>query len=464
MILYRGIVLEKIVITQTIYILEQMLSFGGQYLTMDYKFANRAKKNLFFNPIIFGFVYSVIYRVCQLSVQKLFMVLTGDVRYAAIFLQVGTFAVSYLFVEGKFGRRLWAFGIYYIPALFSEVLLMPVFMNRVRLNPLYAHYEYMDFVNDENLFVVCVLLEAQVIIVIWFLLVLLTKIYIDKIWPKKYLAFICFGVYQIVFFYSFFRNAEKYDRGIIWEGFALFIFGIFIECMIISVVNAIFKEKVSILKLENMIQTREAEKVYAQIISNDVEQLRMIRHDLRNNLQIVFAGIDRDWPKEKTKGILRELSDDIDRNLAKNFCSNQIVNTILVLKNKEAMDAGIQMKVSCNVPKELPISNLDICTVFCNSIDNAIEATQKTEDDSLKEINVNCGIVNDYLILKVTNPCSENIVIRGVMPSTKDNPKEHGMGIRIMKQIAAEHNGTVQLKCEEKQFETMICLQIKNDD
>lgn len=43
---------------------------------------------------------------------------------------------------------------------------------------------------------------------------------------------------------------------------------------------------------------------------------------------------------------------------------------------------GIQTEINVMVPAEIPISNIDLCTIFANCLDNALEACRKCPEDS----------------------------------------------------------------------------------
>lgn len=56
------------------------------------------------------------------------------------------------------------------------------------------------------------------------------------------------------------------------------------------------------------------------------------------------------------------------------WCKNTVINILLEDKEQIAHKYGITFKASLDVPEDLAISSPDLCSVFANLLDNALEA------------------------------------------------------------------------------------------
>lgn len=76
-------------------------------------------------------------------------------------------------------------------------------------------------------------------------------------------------------------------------------------------------------------------------------------------------------------------------------------------------------------------NTLDLCSLFCNLIDNAIEASEKiTDGDTERFIKISAGCRSGFLILRVENTAQQVPEFKnGVCRTSKSTDKElHGLG------------------------------------
>lgn len=55
---------------------------------------------------------------------------------------------------------------------------------------------------------------------------------------------------------------------------------------------------------------------------------------------------------------------------------------MVVLKKTYGLQAGIDISYSIDAPDNLPVTELDICTLLCNMLDNGIEAASQCPSGS----------------------------------------------------------------------------------
>ena len=89
------------------------------------------------------------------------------------------------------------------------------------------------------------------------------------------------------------------------------------------------------------------------------------------------------------------------------FCQNPIINSVLTVKMNIVKANGIETDILLNDCENLPFDNYDICSLFANLYDNAVEACQKIEENKERRITMRSSIKNDYFVLKIVNTCIE---------------------------------------------------------
>lgn len=108
------------------------------------------------------------------------------------------------------------------------------------------------------------------------------------------------------------------------------------------------------------------------------------------------------------------------------------------------------------------IDDLELCSVFSNLIDNALNAARCVEGEG-RFVDIACSVKGAYLILKVTNGTDggsstlpKKVAFRGKSAkrlggssvfSDRSLP-EHGWGLRIVQDICARYEGELSLESE----------------
>ncbi len=110
---------------------------------------------------------------------------------------------------------------------------------------------------------------------------------------------------------------------------------------------------------------------------------------------------------------------------------------------------------------ENEIDNIDLCIIFGNVIDNAIETCQQFRLDIKKEINIIIKHLNNFIMLTITNPVMSQIPIKNnTIYSTKDDTINYGFGIKSIKKIIEKYSGELEMVSENNIFTIKIYLSI----
>lgn len=193
-------------------------------------------------------------------------------------------------------------------------------------------------------------------------------------------------------------------------------------------------------------QLKDQIRYYKEIISSQ-NQIKSLRHDLRNHMLAILAKIDKE---EYSQCI-----DYINKMLKKTEASKSDINTgntvldaILSAKKEEAEKKNISFYTNLKIAEGLPIDDEDICIIFGNALDNAIEACEKM--DLNPYIKVQLSYCDEALVCKIENSCPYTDCIKGT--TTKKDSKNHGIG-RINIETALKHYDSVfSIKQENNKY------------
>jgi sensor histidine kinase regulating citrate/malate metabolism len=105
---------------------------------------------------------------------------------------------------------------------------------------------------------------------------------------------------------------------------------------------------------------------------------------------------------------------------------------------------------------------MDICTVFGNALDNAIECAEKIPENEKRLIYVSVFSQKSFVVVRFENYYEGDLLFEGGLPATtKGDRNFHGYGIKSIKHVAEKYGGTVAIKTEKNWFELRIIIPLK---
>lgn len=199
-------------------------------------------------------------------------------------------------------------------------------------------------------------------------------------------------------------------------------------------------------------------RYYSQSANNvkkSYDQINMLKHDIRNMLLVVMNLISQNQ-LEEAQSLLGEKLHQIDRIYKLVDTDNEYANAILNQKLSEARAADMEMH--CAILTSFGrIGNQDICSLFGNLLDNAIEANVGNSDAPWLDVLVEGD--QDEMEIICRNSIYKSLKLNhDRLPLTGKVRGEHGYGSRIVKEIAEKYGGEVLYRIGEKELEVAVRL------
>lgn len=91
----------------------------------------------------------------------------------------------------------------------------------------------------------------------------------------------------------------------------------------------------------------------------------------------------------------------LDETRPEEYCQNRVVNAVMSEKAKQCRKKNIELDAELMVPAALRMDALQICSLFSNLMDNAIEAVTIENTKECRWIRVNTEVKNAYLCIKI---------------------------------------------------------------
>ena len=190
-------------------------------------------------------------------------------------------------------------------------------------------------------------------------------------------------------------------------------------------------------------------------VNNIYRTMRGWRHDYHNHIQAMLALTDN---PEELRQYLWKLNDDLTTVDTVLKTGNVMVDAILNSKLSLIKTKNIAVNAKAVVPAELKISEIDLCVIIGNLLDNAMEACLRQSEKEERFIRVYIGTLKQQLYLCVTNSVGGEVKKVGrTYLSTKDS-NTHGFGLMRIDRLADKYGGYVNRQNEPGAFATEVML------
>lgn len=167
------------------------------------------------------------------------------------------------------------------------------------------------------------------------------------------------------------------------------------------------------------------------------KETRRIRHDMKNHMACLYALLEKGH-YEEAQLYIKEMNELVNQSGEHFHTGDPIIDAILNEKEPDASAQGIQLLVE-GIPEFHYMDPVDVCTIFANAIDNAIEA-QKDLNDREKRIQVSFVRQHAMQYIRIENP-AEEVHKTGTSFLTEKDPKEHGFGLENIRRAANKYHG-----------------------
>lgn len=250
------------------------------------------------------------------------------------------------------------------------------------------------------------------------------------------------------------------NKTYMYDAILLFISSIIIlsNISLIKIIGKIVKA--NNIEMENKLIKDKMNMQYHYYLNIQEAQLkvRKLYHDMNNHIVCI----------KKLYGCCGEVKTYIDNvqselNIWKSiiYTGNMILDIIVNDKKKICEKNNINFEVDINFSKCNFIDMIDVCSIFSNLIDNAIEACIKANEED-KFIILKGKIVNEFFIVKCENSKSNKIKFKkGAIVTDKGDEFMHGIGIRSIKNSVKKYEGEVCMDFHDEKFTMKIYIPLK---
>ncbi|MDR1533275.1 MAG: GHKL domain-containing protein [Clostridiales bacterium] len=220
----------------------------------------------------------------------------------------------------------------------------------------------------------------------------------------------------------------------------------------------------------NCCQTRARRELEAvqNVLNNQYLQYQQSResieiinrkyHDLKHQINALRLESD----PVKRGAWLDEMESGILAYEAGKKTGNPVLDTILMSKSLRAHSLGII--ITCVADGKLLefMDVMDVCAVFGNALDNAIEYLAAVPDNEKRLIHMTVSRERGFLLMRFENYCeSEPRFENGLPVTTKTDKDFHGFGLKNIRHTAKKYGGSASAEYENSWFSLNVLLPLE---
>ncbi len=205
------------------------------------------------------------------------------------------------------------------------------------------------------------------------------------------------------------------------------------------------------------IRNEELLDKYRQLENLHKEQAVVI-HDMKNYLLVLNNALQMD-NRKTAADLLPKILQAVPDMEMKTYTGHNVIDWLFRAKAEEARRDNVRINIDGSKVGDIELTDLEVCTLLGNLLDNALEAARKSAD---KWVNAAIWRERDLLILTVENSLAVLPRQNGSLFFTsKPDKRHHGIGLRNVERVVRKYDGRLKFQVNPKHFRVEAILNVK---
>ena len=211
-------------------------------------------------------------------------------------------------------------------------------------------------------------------------------------------------------------------------------------------------------------EQQKSSRYHAQIaafrmLEQQYRQSERLRHDMKNHVIALSGLVERsEWAK--IADYLKQMEQCADPGAGAEATGNSAVDALLYQKRKLAEKNNILWECDVQIPPACGIPEFDLCVLFGNLLDNALEACGKLSPGEDRWIRVQARPIKKCFLLEIKN-CTDLEHMDAVRSAGKHPVHGHGIGLLNVQDVLRKYNGTLHMDLKDHLFVVSALLPLE---
>ncbi len=200
---------------------------------------------------------------------------------------------------------------------------------------------------------------------------------------------------------------------------------------------------------------------YYKTLFKQDESQKILIHDIRKHFMSI-ANLNEQNEQDKIRQYLDTILNSSDLQTSVHISDNELLNYIICHYIQLCKNKNINLKVDVRKKMLQHLDYSELTALFCNLLDNAIEACINIQDSYI-DLSITSNEINHITIINIVNTCNTIPTFNksGMPISNKNNKLKHGFGLKSVERIINKYNGNIKMYFNNKKmtFHTVITME-----
>lgn len=216
-----------------------------------------------------------------------------------------------------------------------------------------------------------------------------------------------------------------------------------------------------LIQLEEELKKMKSE--YEERLLEVENNIRIYQHDMENHF-ICLMELAYEENANRVMNYVKELKNDfVDRKKQFYQTGNFIVD-VLLNHYVSLLSDDVKKDVKGKWIQDLDVTEVELCSVFSNLMQNAVEALIKPITNK-KYLEIKFVQGKTYAKLEIKNSLERlpEQDRQGNLISTKEDRKKHGIGLMNVRRIVEKNGGKFEIEMTKEEFKSIVILKLKEN-
>lgn len=229
--------------------------------------------------------------------------------------------------------------------------------------------------------------------------------------------------------------------------------------MFVIYINDTNKKIKQYLEIERML--KENQRNYYEAMIQKDEDTKKFRHDVSNHMMCLGELAERGELRE-VKKYITEIQGELVKIQKRCYSVGNPIMDAVLNYYLPALHGDVEIKIRGYLGETLLISDVELCIIFSNMIQNSVEEIKK-QHNANKYLKVKVRTGNEDVTIEVCNSAQgKKEKGKGNLPeTTKEDRKNHGIGLKNIKEKVEKNKGIFSWESTAGEFGVKVILPLQ---
>ena len=187
-------------------------------------------------------------------------------------------------------------------------------------------------------------------------------------------------------------------------------------------------------------------------------ETKAFRHDVKNHLAMTKMMLD-DGHVDEAREHINDMLGKVSSFSPKYVTGDEMLDIIIFMKADRMNELNIRFDLDGVADGGLGIKPMDMCSIFANALDNAIEAASACESPF---VSFSIKRTDKFFVIKITNSASKKVDVGKLLSTSgytsKKDKDHHGFGLMNVRRAVEDCNGMLKASSDDTSFTLSIMM------